>query len=295
MKFIYFCLALLFTNPSFAYEVVDDHGIVVQFKEPPKRIVSMLPSITETVCILGKCSQLIGVDRYSNWPKSILSLPKLGGGLDPNVEAIISLNPDLVLVGSSPRASERLKSLGVPVFSIDSKSYSDVKRTIEKLALILGVPKREAQKIWDDIDFGLEKAAKLLPPDAVKAKVYFEVNSAPYAAGPTSFIGETLGRLGLSNVIPASLGPFPKISPEFVVSLNPDVIMVGDRNYIGMNDRPGWSQLDALKKGNTCIFKESDADVIIRPGPRMAEGAMVIVDCLSSKKISTKNSLKFIR
>lgn len=295
MKFIYFCLALLFTNPSFAYEVVDDHGIVVQFKEPPKRIVSMLPSITETVCILGKCSQLIGVDRYSNWPKSILSLPKLGGGLDPNVEAIIFLNPDLVLVGSSPRASERLKSLGVPVFSIDSKSYSDVKRTIEKLALILGVPKREAQKIWDDIDFGLEKAAKLLPPDAVKAKVYFEVNSAPYAAGPTSFIGETLGRLGLSNVIPASLGPFPKISPEFVVSLNPDVIMVGDRNYIGMNDRPGWSQLDALKKGNTCIFKESDADVIIRPGPRMAEGAMVIVDCLSSKKISTKNSLKFIR
>lgn len=295
MKFIYFYLALLFINPSFAYEVVDDHGILVQFKEPPKRIVSMLPSITETVCILGKCSQLIGVDRYSNWPKSILSLPKLGGGLDPNVEAIISLNPDLVLVGSSPRASERLKSLGVPVFSIDSKSYSDVKRTIEKLALILGVPKKEAQKIWDDIDFGLEKAAKLLPPDAVKAKVYFEVNSAPYAAGPTSFIGETLGRLGLSNVIPASLGPFPKISPEFVVSLNPDVIMVGDRNYIGMNDRPGWSQLDALKKGNTCIFKESDADVIIRPGPRMAEGAMVIVDCLSSKKIATKNSLKFIR
>lgn len=295
MKFIYFCLALLFTSSSFAYEVVDDHGILVQFKEPPKRIVSMLPSITETVCILGKCSQLIGVDRYSNWPKSILSLPKLGGGLDPNVEAIISLNPDLVLVGSSPRASERLKSLGVPVFSIDSKSYSDVKRTIEKLALILGVPKKEAQRIWDDIDFGLEKAAKLVPPDALKAKVYFEVNSAPYAAGPTSFIGETLGRLGLSNVIPASLGPFPKISPEFVVSLNPDVIMVGDRNYIGMNDRPGWSQLGALKKGNTCIFKESDADVIIRPGPRMAEGAMVIVDCLSSKKISTKNSLKFIQ
>jgi iron complex transport system substrate-binding protein len=291
IRFVYFCLALLFINSSFAYEVVDDHGIVVQFKEPPKRIVSMLPSITETVCILGKCSQLIGVDRYSNWPKSILSLPKLGGGLDPNIEAIISLNPDLVLVGSSPRASERLKSLGIVVFSIDSKSYSDIKRTIEKLALILGVPKKEAQKIWDDINFGLDKAAKLLPPDAAKAKVYFEVNRAPYAAGPTSFIGETLGRLGLLNVIPSSLGPFPKINPEFVVSLNPDVIMVGDRNYIGMNDRPGWSQLDALKNGNICIFKESDADVIIRPGPRMAEGAMAIVDCLSGKKISTKNNL----
>lgn len=284
MKFIYSCLALLFVSSSFAYEVIDDHGQILQFKEPPKRIVSMLPSITESVCILGRCAQLIGVDRYSNWPKSITNLPKLGGGLDPNIEAIISLNPDLVLVGSSPRASERMKSLGIPVFSLDSKSYADVRRTIEKLALILGVPKRDAQKIWDDIDLGVEKASKLLPPGVAKAKVYFEVNRAPYAAGPNSFIGETLGRLGLANIMPASLGPFPKISPEFVVSLNPDVIMVGDRNYIGMNDRPGWAQLDAIKNGNVCVFKESDADVIIRPGPRMAEGAMAIVDCLSSKK-----------
>lgn len=284
MKFICLCLALLFVRSSFAYEVIDDHGQILQFKEPPKRIVSMLPSITETVCILGKCAQLIGVDRYSNWPKSITNLPKLGGGLDPNIEAIISLNPDLVLVGSSPRASERMKSLGIPVFSLDSKSYADVKRTVEKLALILGVPKRDAQKIWDDIDLGVEKASKLLSPGLAKAKVYFEVNRAPYAAGPNSFIGETLGRLGLVNIMPASLGPFPKISPEFVVSLNPDVIMVGDRNYIGMNDRPGWAQLDAIKNGNVCVFKESDADVIIRPGPRMAEGAMAIVDCLSSKK-----------
>ncbi|MBU3583317.1 ABC transporter substrate-binding protein [Polynucleobacter sp. 15G-AUS-farblos] len=284
MKFIYSCLALLFVSSSFAYEVIDDHGQILQFKEPPKRIVSMLPSITESVCILGRCAQLIGVDRYSNWPKSITNLPKLGGGLDPNIEAIISLNPDLVLVGSSPRASERMKSLGIPVFSLDSKSYADVRRTIEKLALILGVPKRDAQKIWDDIDLGVEKASKLLPPGVAKAKVYFEVNRAPYAAGPNSFIGETLGRLGLVNIMPASLGPFPKISPEFVVSLNPDVIMVGDRNYIGMNDRPGWAQLDAIKNGNVCVFKESDADVIIRPGPRMAEGAMAIVDCLSSKK-----------
>lgn len=283
MKIIYLCLALLFVNSSFAYEVIDDHGQMLQFKEPPKRIVSMLPSITESVCILGKCAQLIGVDRYSNWPKSITNLPKLGGGLDPNIEAIISLNPDLVLVGSSPRASERMKSLGIPVFSLDSKSYADVKRTIEKLALILGVPKRDAQKIWDDIDLDVEKASKLLP-GVTKTKVYFEVNRAPYAAGPNSFIGETLGRLGLINIMPASLGPFPKISPEFVVSLNPDVIMVGDRNYIGMNDRPGWAQLDAIKNGNVCVFKESDADVIIRPGPRMAEGAMAIVDCLSSKK-----------
>lgn len=284
MKFIYLCLALLFMNSSFAYEVIDDHGQVLQFKEPPKRIVSMLPSITETVCILGKCSKLIGVDRYSNWPKSITNLPKLGGGLDPNIEAIISLNPDLVLVGPSPRASERLKSLGIPVFSLDSKSYADVKRTIEKLALILGVPKKDAQKIWDDVDLGVEKASKLLPPGVAKAKVYFEVNRAPYAAGPNSFIGEILGRLGLVNIMPASLGPFPKISPEFIVSLNPDVIMVGDRNYIGMNDRPGWAQLDAIKNGNVCVFKESDADVIIRPGPRISEGAMAIVDCLSIKK-----------
>ena len=293
MKGLSLVLALLFYQVGYAYDVTDDHGVKVGFSEPPQRIISILPSITESVCILGKCSQLVGVDRYSDWPKSIATLPKLGGGLDPNIEAIMALKPDLVLVGSSPRASERLRGLGIKVFSIDAKSYADVKRMLEKLSAILGVSKSEAQKIWSDINLGVDKVAKSLPVSKPKARVYFEVNRAPYAAGPSSFIGETLQRLGLENIITPAQGPFPKINPEFVVRSNPDVIMVGDKNYAGMADRPAWGEINAIKFGNVCIFKQEDADVIVRPGPRIAEGAAVIAQCLDSLRNNQNSARSF--
>jgi iron complex transport system substrate-binding protein len=207
----------------------------------------------------------------------------LGGGLDPNIEAIIILKPDLVLVGSSPRSSERLRNLGIKVFSVDAKSYADVHRSIEKLATILGVSKSNAQKIWTDMNAKVEWVARSSPHLKANTSVYFEVNRAPYAAGPTSFIGETLQRLGLVNIIPPSQGPFPKINPEFVVRENPDFIMVGDKNYVGMIDRPGWNEIKAIKNGDICIFSEAEADVIVRPGPRMAEGAQAIANCVKNK------------
>lgn len=290
MKALLLAFFFLFCQAALAYEVIDDHGVKVQFNEPPQRVISMLPSITETVCILGKCSQLVGVDRYSDWPKTISSLPRLGGGLDPNIEAILSLKPDLVLVGSSPRASERLRALGVKVFSIDAKSYSDVKRILEKISIIFGVSNSQAQKIWLDINVGVDRAAKSLPVNKSKTRVYFEVNRAPYAAGPTSFIGETLHRLKLENIISPAQGPFPKINPEFVVRANPDVIMVGDKNYAGMSDRPGWSEISAIKSGKICIFKQEEADVIVRPGPRIAEGANVIAQCLLRVRSNSDSS-----
>ncbi|RYF62016.1 MAG: ABC transporter substrate-binding protein, partial [Comamonadaceae bacterium] len=77
-------------------QITDDRGVAVRLAQPPQRIVSMLPSLTETVCELGACGRLVGVDRYSNWPGRVRTLPQVGGGLDPNVEAIVALKPDLV-------------------------------------------------------------------------------------------------------------------------------------------------------------------------------------------------------
>ena len=109
------------------------------------------------------------------------------------------------------------------------------------------------------------------------------MNAAPYAAGTTSFIGETLTRLGVQNVVPAALGPFPKLNPEFVVRANPDLIMVGDRNSIGMAQRPGWGGIRAIREQRVCSFKPEQSDVLVRPGPRMAEAARAMAACLLEK------------
>lgn len=294
MKILISILGLIFFNTVAAVEAIDiadDKGVIVHFSESPKRIVSMLPSITESVCILGKCDLLVGIDRYSNSPPSVLKLPQLGGGLDPNIEAILSLKPDLVLVGSASRASDRLRSLGLTVFSLEAKTYADVQRVLEKLSTILGVSNDEANNIWMQMNKDISSIAASLPKASSKVRVYFEVNRAPFAAGPGSFIGETLERLGVENIIPASLGPFPKINPEFVVRANPDVIMVGDRNYLGMVDRPGWSDLKAIKEGRICVFNEQESDVIVRPGPRIPEAAKVIARCLAEKAYSATPKL----
>ena len=83
--------------------------------------------------------------------------------------------------------------------------------------------------------------------------------------------------------MPASLGPFPKLNPEYVVRANPDLIMVGDRNYLGMNQRPGWSGIRALREQRVCLFSTEQSDMLVRPGPRMAEAARIMARCLADK------------
>ena len=114
-------------------------------------------------------------------------------------------------------------------------------------------------------------------------RVYYEVNSGPFAAGESSFMGETLTRLGAKNIVPAAMGPFPKINPEFVVRANPDVIMVGERSATGLEQRPGWGNMRAVREGRICRFKAEDSDVLVRPGPRMGEAARLMAHCLQNK------------
>eukprot|EP01032_Pedospumella_encystans_P038400 gene38400-43500_t len=99
----------LWTSPASALEVVDERGVSVELPQPPQRIVTLLPSLTESVCALGACARLVGVDRYSNSPVSVRTLPQLGGGIDPNVEAVVALRPDVVLLAKSSRVTERLE------------------------------------------------------------------------------------------------------------------------------------------------------------------------------------------
>jgi len=274
-------LCLLMAAPVRALQLTDDRGLTLTFEQAPQRIVSLLPSLTESVCELGQCRRLVGVDRYSNFPASVQKLPQLGGGLDPNIEMIVALKPDVVLLATSSRAADRLQALGLKVVALEPRSHADVQRVMLKLGQLLEVP--DAARIWRAIDAGVSAAAQSLPTGVRGTRVYFEVNQGPYAASESSFIGETLARLGVKNIVPAKLGPFPKLNPEYIVRANPDLIMVGQRSADGLQARPGWQSIRALREQRVCIFPTEEANVLVRPGPRMAEGARLMARCLADK------------
>ena len=280
-KWLAMCITALWCLSVHAVEVVDDRGVTIHLPQPPQRIVSLLPSITETVCALGGCNRLVGVDRYSNWPASVRAQPQLGGGIDPNVEAVVAQKPDVVLLAKSSRVVERLEALGLKVLVLEPKNHADMRRVLDKVGQVLGTD--DAQRVWREIDASVSAAAQSLPPRAKHLRVYYEVNGGPYAAGESSFMGETLTRLGAKNIVPAALGPFPKINPEFVVRANPDVIMVGERGAQELEKRPGWAGMRAVRDRRICRFTADESDVLVRPGPRMGEAARIMARCLADK------------
>lgn len=267
-----------------AIQITDDRGRTLHFDEPPRRVVSLLPSSTESLCEMQQCARLVGIDRYSNWPESVRRLPRVGGGIDPNIEAIVALKPDVVLLSVSSRVSDRLEALGVKVVALEPKTHADVRRVLTTIGDLFAVPRAQgADRLWRIIDAAVQAAAQSLPAKARGARVYFEVSRGPYAAGQPSFIGETLARLGVRNVIPADLGPFPRLSPEYVLRAQPDVVMVSNRSAQPMTRYPGWDKLAAIRAGRLCVFGPEYSDVLVRPGPRMAEAARLMAGCLSEK------------
>lgn len=259
--------------------LVDDRGRRLRLREPARRIVTLLPSLTETVCELGACARLVGTDRYSNWPASVRGLPKLGGLEDAQVERIVALKPDLVLAANAPRLIERLESLGLPVLMLIPQTLEDARRVAGVVGQALGDAEAGA-RLWQRLDARIDAAAARVPPPLRGRSVYVEVASAPFAAGEASFVGALGARLGLVNIVPASLGPFPQLNPEFVLRAQPDVIVAPAAMLAEMPARPGWAQLRSLRAGRTCALAPPEWDTLVRSGPRLAEAADALADCL---------------
>lgn len=267
--------------PVWALQITDARGITIGFAQSPQRIVSLLPSLTETVCELGRCARLVGVDRYSNYPLSVKKLPQVGGGLDPSLEAVLALKPDVVLLATSSRASAQLEALGLKVVALEPKTHAEMRQALEQLGQLLEVP--DALRIWRNMDAGVTAVAQSLPPKVPASRVYFEVSPAPHGASEASFLGETLARLGVANIVPGSMGPFPKLNPEFVVRANPDVLMSGLRSSVEMHRRPGWGSMTAIRQQRICAFTSEENDILVRPGPRLAQAARLLAECLRNK------------
>ncbi len=257
----------------------DQRGRSVELAAPAQRIVSLLPSLTETVCALQACARLVGTDRHSNWPASVAALPKLGGMEDVQIERIVALKPDLVLAAVSTRAVARIEALGIPVLALEPANLEQTRQVMVTVARALG---REAQAVLtlQQLEHDISTAAARVPPRWQGKSVYFEVASVPYAAGEASFIGEVLARLSLRNIVPAALGPFPQLNPEFVLRAQPEVVMASHAAITEMPARPGWPMLRALQHGHTCGLPAAMYELLMRPGPRLGEGALALADCL---------------
>jgi iron complex transport system substrate-binding protein len=274
-------LALAWATAAQANLVRDDLGRDVRFDRPPLRVISLLPSITETVCALDACGRLVATDRYSNWPPQVGALPKAGGLDDAEIELIVSLKPDLVLLSRSQRITDRLADLGIKTFALNSDRYADIAHNIRVIGEILGLDER-ARGLNESIAANVQSIAASAhrAHSGTAPSVYFEVDTAPYAAGPASFIGELLSQLGAHNIVSADLGAFPKLNPEYVVQHNPDVIFVSSSEAAHLAARPGWASIRAVRERRFCSFSAEVDDTIVRPGPRVADGMRALADCL---------------
>ncbi len=246
-----------------------------------RRIITLLPSLTETVCALGACDRLVATGSFDDWPAQVKSLPKLGGLDDVGIEQIVRLKPDLVLLSTSQRISDRLGELGIPAFALETDRYSDIGRSVTIIGRLLGLPGRAAA-----LNARIHSAVRRVSEQAIAARhgagasVYFEVDPGPYAAGPQSYIGELLEKLGVRNIVAPAMGPFPLLNPEYVVRKNPDVIFISRADAAHLAERPGWDRIRAVREHRICTFPSGVRDTIVRPGPRVADGMRALADCL---------------
>jgi iron complex transport system substrate-binding protein len=271
------------TQASASFSLTDDRGRVVVIDKAPQRIITLLPSLGEIVCGLQACERLVGVDRYSNWPERVKSLPKLGGIDDTQLEALVKLKPDLVLLARSSRVTQRLESMGIKVVALEPQNQEDMRRVIQLIAGALHLPQHQdrAQALWQSIQQKLDSVASRVPAKAKGMRIYFEAGSGYFAAGEVSYIGETLKRLGLVNVVTSTMGAFPQVNPEFVVKANPQIIFMSERTATDLKSRPGWQRIEAIAQQRICAFTPAQSDIVVRSGPRIPEAADLMLACLN--------------
>lgn len=253
---------------SYPLTIQDDLGRSVVIKSEPKKIITMLPSHTETMVALGLSSRLVGIDKYSNYPKEKLKdIPVIGSAYSPDLEKIVSLKPDLILSdeSKSSKLTPKLEGLGLNVFGGTAQKYNEV---FEKIAIIGKINNREKEaiRLITSLRSQLNQLSKKIEGKPVYS-VYYEIDSNLYSVGENSFIGTLIQKAGGKTIAPKVKGDFPKLENEFIVKANPQVI-------IGMTleearKRPGWHTIDAVKNGRVYQPTPEQTDALSRPGPRL--------------------------
>jgi len=247
--------------------------------EAPQRIVSLAPSTTEALFAIGAGSLVVGVSRYCDYPPEARRLPKVGGFVDPSLEAILGLDPDLVVGARAPSnrgVVERLVASGIDVYFPPSESLRDVR------AMLVGLGRRahrteQAARVLARIDRDLAEIARAVR-GRPRPRVLFVIGRHPLAvAGPSSFAGELVELAGGVNVVRRG-GAYPTLGLERVLELAPDVVIESGHGETG--PAIDWTRLATVPAVRDHRIERVDDVRIIRPGPRIAGGVAALARVL---------------
>ncbi|AKF04320.1 ABC transporter substrate-binding protein [Sandaracinus amylolyticus] len=260
---------------SSTISVDDERGRTVRLARPATRIVSLLASHTETLVALGVGDRIVGRDTYSTGSPQIEALPDLGG-LEPNVEAVAALEPDLVIAAEYGTQAGVLEQAGLTVWAGSAQRYDELFEVLDAIARLVGRA-GEGERIARELRERIARVAARAQ-GAPRLRVYFEVDPTPYSVGPRSFIGEMIARAGGATIAPEPLGEFPRLALEEIVVRDPEV-MIG-LSLDEARGRPGWSSVTAVRRGRVRALSDAERDVIVRAGTRIDEGLQVLLEII---------------
>lgn len=247
----------------------------------PQRIITLAPSITETAFALGLGNKIVAVTDFCDYPAETQDLPKVGGFINPNLEAIVGLQPDLViLLAEHQKIVEQLHQLNIPTFSVKNNTLAGIQNSIQQIGQRTGQQK-QAQHLIATIEHKIElieqKTMGLSKPSVMLAmghSIGDDQMSAVYIAGKNDFYDDLISLAGGQNVYQDERLKVPSISAEGILKLNPDIILdifpeADDHDYDLESVKQQWQSLNLLNavKQNQIHIIEQDYATI--PGPRI--------------------------
>jgi len=258
--------------------IIDSLGREITLAETPQRIVSLAPSITEILFAVGAGGQVVGRDEFSDYPSDATSLDSIGGSFgDYNVEAIVALEPDLVIAAeiNTPELVNQLEELGLNVYYLSNPpTLEQMYGTLETIATLTG---HDASDLIASLQTRVAAVDEKIAPLSSRPSVFYEIDASdpnkPYTYGPGTFGDLLIERAGGHNIGSVVTDPYPQLSLEQIVVENPSFIILGDSLWgvtpESVMERAGWETIEALKSNQ--IFPIDD-NLISRPGPRLVDG-----------------------
>lgn len=259
--------------------VKDDSGQVVVLSQPARRIVSLIPALTEVLFAIGAGDRIVGRTRFDHHPPEVLTVRSVGDGIRPNLELVLSREPDLVVLFAGRDnlgVAAQLRRLGLVTLAVNHNSLVDLERNLRRLGRVTGC-QEGAQRLLDDIRHGLEEvrqATASLP----RRRVYYDLWSSPtITVGQGSYLDSLLTLAGGRNVFGDLRGSSPQVSLEAIVAVDPDVILWAVDSAAAVlsppGERPGWRVLRAVRLGRV---RAVNSGLVSRLGPRIAEATAVL-------------------
>jgi iron complex transport system substrate-binding protein len=273
---------------------VDDLGRKVYLAKPPQRVISLAPSVTEMLFAVGLDAEVVGVTTFCNYPPAAKLKPKVGSST-PNLEALLGLQPDLIIGNQDfirPDALAKLEQLRVPVFLLAPKRVEDILGHIGTIGRLVGHDK-EARDVVRKLQDRL-KEIRRRTTNAKRLRVFYVVNSDPLiSVGSTSFIHQMIESAGGENIVGRTAIAYPKVSLEEVLRKNPEVLIfpVGTTEGIPEAEQRRWIKWTMLAAVAHNRLYQVDSELVNRPGPRVVEGIEALARLLHPELFPAGESL----